>query len=206
MIESLVGFNRRFSTLLTWLRREAQQVGPMLLRYLVNAGKLDSTSWYAQTATEGSRFCGEGGHFIDTLSWWLGAEAVTVSAHALVGHHEDVEATFTFADGSVGTIMYTTIGSSRFPKETFEALGSGVAVRLDNFRTATRWARGRPLRRGSLNPDKGQQAQLAAFIDALRVDRALPITVSSAVATTAATLAVEESRARGERVRVEIPT
>ena len=41
-----------------------------MTRYLVNAGPLDADSWYANEELEGSRFTGEGGHFIDTVSWW----------------------------------------------------------------------------------------------------------------------------------------
>jgi predicted dehydrogenase len=71
----MVGFNRRFAPLFTDLRtRLAPFRGPLSARYLVNAGRLDRGSWYLNEELEGSRFAGEGGHFIDTLS-------------ALVGHH-----------------------------------------------------------------------------------------------------------------------
>ena len=71
----MVGFNRRFAPLFTDLReRFGPSAGPVSARYLVNAGRLDAGSWYLNEELEGSRFAGEGGHFIDTLS-------------ALVGHH-----------------------------------------------------------------------------------------------------------------------
>ncbi len=65
----MVGFNRRFAPLFTELReRFGPSRGPLSARYLVNAGRLDAGSWYLNEELEGSRFAGEGGHFIDTLS------------------------------------------------------------------------------------------------------------------------------------------
>ena len=67
----MVGFNRRFAPLLTEMRaRFGPQAATASTRYLVNAGQLGASSWYLNEELEGSRFTGEGGHFIDTLSWW----------------------------------------------------------------------------------------------------------------------------------------
>ena len=70
----MVGFNRRFSPLLVEMRaRFGQPTEPTNARYLVNAGRLGSDSWYRDSEVEGSRFVGEGGHFVDTMSWWIGS-------------------------------------------------------------------------------------------------------------------------------------
>ena len=73
----MVGFNRRFAPLLTEMReRFGESSEPTNARYLVNAGQLASDSWYRDSELEGSRFVGEGGHFVDTMSWWIGSEPV----------------------------------------------------------------------------------------------------------------------------------
>ena len=117
----MVGFNRRFAPLFTDLQqRFGTSAWPVSARYLVNAGRLDSRSWYLNEELEGSRFAGEGGHFIDTLSALVGHQPVEVHA---MGAGESVHATLRFADGSVATISYVTDGSSRFPKETLDVIG-----------------------------------------------------------------------------------
>ena len=64
----MVGFNRRLAQILVGLREAwAGCGGPQVVHYTVNAGPLDAGSWYGQTETHGSRFAGEGGHFIDTF-------------------------------------------------------------------------------------------------------------------------------------------
>jgi predicted dehydrogenase/threonine dehydrogenase-like Zn-dependent dehydrogenase len=190
----MVGFNRRFAPLFTDLReRLGPSRGPVSARYLVNAGRLDPGSWYLNEELEGSRFAGEGGHFIDTLSALVGHDPVEVYA---MGADADIHATLRFTDGSVATISYVTDGSPRFPKETLDVVGDGRNGRLDNFQRVTVWSsKGKNGRRALAGQDKGQRAQLERFVHAVRTGSAMPIPLESLVATTRATLAVTSSLA-----------
>jgi predicted dehydrogenase len=199
----MVGFNRRFSPLFVDLKRRfAARSQPGTARYLVNAGRLDSGSWYANADLEGSRFTGEGGHFIDTLSWWFDSEPSDV--FALRGPaNDDVDVTLRFRDGSIATIAYVTGGNSRCAKETFDAAAGGRSARLDNFRRATVWSgRRRAVKRAGIAIDKGQRAELRSFLDAIRAGRPAPISIASLAATTRATLAVERSLDSGRPERL----
>jgi predicted dehydrogenase len=196
-----VGFNRRFAPLLQEARKRfGARTGPASLRYLVNAGRLDHGSWYLRQGTEGSRFAGEGGHFIDTASWLLEADPVSVYAAATSGN-EDLQIVMRYPDGSTATISYVTTGSSGFPKETLDLIADGRVLRLDDFVRASvygskRWVSSRlPKAR-----DKGQNAQLAAFVKAVRTGGPMPVPLESLVATTAATLAVQAGLVGGAPV------
>ena len=199
----MVGFNRRFAPLLTRMRSE---FGPAsstsVTRYLVNAGPLAADSWYRNDALEGSRFTGEGGHFLDTLSWW--ADSIPEEVYAVQGpEKDDVQVTVRFASGASGVISYVTTGNSRFPKETLDATGGERSARLDNFRKATVWAgRGNNTFRARGGQDKGQAAELARFVEASLPGAALPIPVDSLMATTRATIAVRDSLLSGKPERV----
>ncbi|WP_323100905.1 bi-domain-containing oxidoreductase [Intrasporangium sp. YIM S08009] len=192
----MVGFNRRFAPLFCDMRRRfGTPRGPMSIRYLVNAGRLDASSWYLDEQLEGSRFLGEGGHFIDTLSAWIGGSPVEVVAHQ-TSDGLNLEALLRYDDGSLATIAYDTDGDSRFPKETLDVTGSGRNARLDNFTRATVWSRsGRSVKRSLAGQDKGQRAELAAFVEAVRTGGPMPIGLDSLVATTRATMAVDRSLA-----------
>jgi predicted dehydrogenase/threonine dehydrogenase-like Zn-dependent dehydrogenase len=196
----MVGFNRRFAPLFTHLReRFGPVVGPMSARYLINAGRLDPLSWYLDEGLEGSRFLGEGGHFIDTVSAWMGHAPVEVTAQQ-TSNALDLHIVLRHAGGSLATITYGTDGDSRFPKETFDVSGNGRNARLDNFSRATVWSRsGKDVKR-SLGQDKGQRHMLRAFLEAVREGAPMPIDVESIVATTRATIAVGESLASGRPV------
>ncbi|MFE1860486.1 bi-domain-containing oxidoreductase [Streptomyces anandii] len=196
-----VGFNRRFAPLLREAKRRfGARTGPASLRYLVNAGRLDHGSWYLQQGSEGTRFAGEGGHFIDTASWLLDADPVSVYAVATSGN-EDLQVVLRYPDGSTATISYVTTGAAGFPKETLDLVADGKVLQLDDFVRASvygrkRWVSSRlPKAR-----DKGQSAELASFVKAVRTGGPMPVPLESLAATTAATLAVRAGLAGGAPV------
>ncbi len=194
----MVGFNRRFAPLLVELQTRfgpgpGPASGPLAARYLVNAGRLEAASWYLDTEREGSRFAGEGGHFIDTVSALLRQDPVEVCA---VGTGDDVQAVLRYPDSSTATIAYLTGGHARFPKESIDLTGSGRSARLDNFQRLAVWTpNGKHTKRSLSGIDKGQKAQLATFVDAVRAGGPMPIALDTLTATTRATLAVGTSLA-----------
>jgi predicted dehydrogenase/threonine dehydrogenase-like Zn-dependent dehydrogenase len=199
----MVGFNRRFAPLLTEMRT---RFGPAreatVARYLVNAFPLAADSWYRNEDLEGSRFAGEGGHFIDTLTWWIGSDPTDITANS-AGNTGDLLVTIRYSDGSMATITYMTSGNPRFPKETFEASSGGRSARLDNFRRGTVWTGRRShTRRAFGSPDKGQRGQIDAFLRSVRTGAPMPIGLASLASTTRSTLAVEASLTTGTAERV----
>ena len=195
----MVGFNRRFAPLFTDLQNRLTPFrSPLSARYLVNAGRLDPSSWYLNEELEGSRFAGEGGHFIDTVSALVGRDPVEVQAMAAGAN---IHATLRYSDESVATISYVTDGSPRFPKETLDVSADGRTGRLDNFQRITAWSsKGKTGRRTLTGQDKGQRAQLERFVHAVHTGSAMPIPLKSLVATTRATLAVAQSVATRQPV------
>ncbi len=199
----MVGFNRRFAPLLTEMRtRFGQPNVASVTRYLVNAGRLEAGSWYCNEELEGSRFTGEGGHFIDTLSWWAGSSPAEV--YAVAGPEAgELQATVRFENGSTGTVSYLTAGNPRYQKETLDAAAGGRSARLDNFQKAAVWVgRRRSATKSRGGQDKGQRAELAQFVEACRTGAPMPIAFDSLLATTKATIAVGESISSGRPERV----
>jgi predicted dehydrogenase len=199
----LVGFNRRYAPLLREARqRLGRRMQPATVRYLVNAGPLEHGSWYGRADTEGSRFVGEGGHFVDTVSWLLDADPESVYACATPGR--DLQISLRYTDGSTAVITYAASGAAGFPKETLDLLADGKVLRLDDFskvsvvRGRSTWSTPR-IPRGK---DKGQRAQLDAFLAAVRTGAPMPISLSSLAATARATFAVDTSLSTGLPVPV----
>ena len=192
----MVGFNRRFSPLLGEVRDRLGPIAPgATLRYLVNAGTLDAKSWYANGTEQGSRFVGEGGHFIDTAGWWLDELPIEVWS---AGAGDDLHVVVRYGSGSLATIDYLSTGHPRFPKETIEVLNGGRTARFDNFRRGTVWSgRKHDTLRNRGRTDKGQKAEIDAFVTSARTGAPMPISFESLWATTRATLAVQRAAATG---------
>jgi predicted dehydrogenase len=199
----MVGFNRRFAPLLVDMKSQfGHSAGGSVTRYLVNAGPLEADSWYRNEELEGSRFTGEGGHFIDTLSWW--ADSLPEQVYAIpCPEAGDLQAIVRFRSGSTGTITYLTAGNPRYQKETLDAAGGGRSARLDNFAQAAVWAgRRRSATRARGGQDKGQRMELSRFVEACRTGAPIPIPLESLVATTSATIAVTRSLSSGHPEQV----
>jgi predicted dehydrogenase/threonine dehydrogenase-like Zn-dependent dehydrogenase len=199
----MVGFNRRFAKVMTGLKDAwGDCAGPQMVHYTVNAGPLEAGSWYNQTDTQGTRFAGEGGHFIDTVSWWLSADPVSAHAIATPDDPDNLIALLTYPDGSVAKIAYATNGDPKFPKEMMEVFGDGRVARLQNFKRTEVWRGGKCKTMRAANIDKGQKYQLEAFVDAIKSGGEMPNPLSSLMATTAATFAVGRSIASGKPEQV----
>ena len=193
-----VGFNRRFAPLLTQLKQSwGARTGPVHLRYDVNAGPLAAGSWYARPE-EGARLVGEGCHFVDTASWWIGSEPVEVFAASTPGDPDDTVSTIRYADGSVATISYLTRGDGRYPKEVVQVFGQGQVAKLHNFQRSEHWRGGkRQAKRSRSGIDKGQRQEMDAFVRAVAEGLPMPIELASLVATTRTTFAASRSVASG---------
>ena len=176
-----VGFNRRFAPLAVQLKAAlARRAEPLAAHYRVNAGFIPLSHWVHDPAVGGGRIVGEGCHFIDFLTFLVGQAPVSVQAAGLPdgGRYRGDNAvlTFSFPDGSLGTLSYLANGDKSVAKERVEVFCGGTVALLDDFRSLEITAGGRRKKTGSLlGQDKGHQAAWANFLAAARAGGPPPI-------------------------------
>jgi polar amino acid transport system substrate-binding protein len=194
-----VGFNRRCAPFVREIKETiASRAGPLMMSYRVNAGAVAATSWLVGEEG-GGRVLGEVCHFVDTMSYLAGAPVTRVSATRLEAAADAVAATLSFADGSVGTILYTSVGDPSFPKEHLEVFAADRVAVLDDYRALTLAVAGKRRRKKSMSRDKGHRALLEAFVAATRGEGRAPMTLAEIANVTRATFAIEEAaRTRAE--------
>ena len=130
------------------------------------------TSWYLDEDEEGTRFAGEGGHFIDTLSWWLDSLPDRGLRRTRSRRRRRAASRCGSRTARSARSATSTGGNARFPKETLDITGGGRSARLDNFQSASVWSgRRRPIRKARGGQDKGQRAELEHFVAAVQVRR-----------------------------------
>lgn len=196
-----VGFNRRFSP--HFEKAQALFGGrrdPLVMCYRVNAGALPPEHWAHDAETGGGRIIGEACHFIDYMQALCGAPVDSVYARRIgrhsVGLKEDQAIlSLGFADGSIGTVVYTAGGDRGLAKERFEAFAEGRSVVMDDFARSELYCRGRKEIFRTRGRDKGFAAEMAQFCTAVagRTEPAIPFAHITA-ATRAAIRAVESMR------------
>jgi len=201
----MVGFNRRFSPHVRKLKELLSGVRePKAFVFTANAGAVPSDHWTLDPAVGGGRIIGEACHFVDLLRFLTDAPIVSVRAASLdpngadEGRDDSVSFTLRFADGSTGTVHYLTNGHRSFPKERLEIFCAGRTLQLDNFRHLRAFGWPGFKRMNLWRQDKGNQACVAAFVDALKKGEPSPIPFEELVEVTRATFdVVDAMRDRG---------
>ncbi len=201
-----VGFNRRFAPLALKMRAFfASRQEPLMMSYRVNAGYLPLTHWLHDPDQGGGRVIGEGCHFIDFLTYLVGAPPVNVAGHSLPDagkyRQDNVQLTFTFPDGSVGTVFYLANGDKSFSKERVEVFCSGRVAVLEDFRRLEMVQDGRrSVAQTRLRQDKGHKAIWQAFAQAVTTAGPPPIPYSHLIGVTRASFAAVQALSSGPQV------
>lgn len=190
----LTGFNRRFSPHAVRLRELVlRRSGPMTLSYRMNAGALPKDHW-VHSPQGGGRNRGEACHVYDLLRMLVGQPVTGVSARPVTpaaGPTNDAfAAVLSFADGSLGTLVYASQGSSELPKELLEVFCDGRALRLDDYRAVTVHGAATP-GLTTLEQEKGHREELLAFARCVREGGAWPIPLEEQLEVTETALEVE---------------
>jgi predicted dehydrogenase/threonine dehydrogenase-like Zn-dependent dehydrogenase len=164
-----VGFNRRFSPHAARLKELLVPIAsPRQMLYRVDAGALPPDAWLADPVEGGGRMLGEAVHFFDFLAFLAGGPPVRVRGSGLGGApRDDASATVEFADGSVGTLVYTGSGSSGAGKERVEVFAGGATFVLDDYRELEVHGLARARGLSTRSVKKGQAEQLENFHAAL---------------------------------------
>jgi len=109
----------------------------MHVHYRVNAGAIPLNHWTQDPEIGGGRIIGEACHFVDFITFLVGAAPISVTGHALPDggkyREDNVSMTFTFPDGSIGIVDYLANGDKSFPKERVEVFCGGQIAVLDDF-------------------------------------------------------------------------
>ena len=206
----MVGFNRRFAPLMRKMKGAfATCRTPLVMLCRVNAGPAPRSSWVQSSQEGGGRIIGEACHFIDLLGYLAGSPLKEVTASSIGVDRDDVMKednvciTLRYDDGSLGTVLYTSLGDKAFPKEYCEAFGGGDAAAMDNFRRLTVVHAAQSKTTKSLRQEKGHFQELEAFAHAVTRGEPSPIPFEDIVATTRATFQVREAlrRSGGERAQ-----
>lgn len=170
----MVGYNRRFSPHVVRAKQMLAQPGePLGIVYLVNAGSVPADHWVQSKTTGGGRIIGEGCHMLDLMMHLASSDSAKVDSVSVVDTGtgvavpDTVSLSFSFANGSSGTLHYFANGARSFPKERITVFGGGRVIEIDNFRRLhVHGGKARGGRR-AWTQDKGHGAALKAFTAAL---------------------------------------
>jgi predicted dehydrogenase/threonine dehydrogenase-like Zn-dependent dehydrogenase len=203
----MVGFNRRYSLLSQELKKAFEKRNsPLICHFRVNAGFIPAEHWTQDPDVGGGRIIGEVCHFVDYLQFITDSDPVKVFAQSIGGttgrflQDDNVLLSLQFADGSLGSITYTSQGTKMFSRERLEVFcGESVAV-LDDFRALQIISAANRRKKRLWSQDMGYRKELSYFMSASPEGSAERF--RQAALTTLATFAAFESLRTGGPVHI----
>ena len=136
-----IDFNRRFAPLAQRAKRIVEhRINPLMITYRINSAGMKKEHWINDPVEGGGTIIGEGCHFFDFCNWIVGRDPVQIHAETISSNNEsmvdnnNVISTIRYEDGSVASIIYTTIGNESFPKERIEIFVDHGAIAIDDFK------------------------------------------------------------------------
>jgi predicted dehydrogenase len=201
-----VGFNRRFSPMVEQMKSHLS--GQISVNYRVNAGVIPKNVWIQDREIGGGRIIGEVCHFIDTCSFLIDSEIVSVYASTIqksnqsIPDEDNVNITLNYANGSTATIAYYAYGDSTMSKEYIEVFANGVSMEMHDFRELIIYENGKKTKEKSANQDKGFKNEFKAFKEAVKSGNPA-ISFESIYNTTKTTFKILDSINSGAVVNVK---
>lgn len=136
--ELFVGLNRRYAPLIRQIKKELKtDKVPAVYDYIANAGYIPQDHWTQDEGKGGGRIVGEAVHFIDTIQYLDGSEleslTISYAANPAYPKKDNAMIHLRFKSGAVGNIIYTSMGSKKYPKEQLRVFSGGAVYEMDNY-------------------------------------------------------------------------
>ena len=170
--ELFVGLNRRHAPLIQQIKREMKtdQI-PAVYDFIGNAGFIPKDHWVHDEAAGGGRILGEACHFVDLIQYLDGSPledlTVTAASNNAYPMNDNVLITLRFASGAIGNIVYSSMGSKKYPKEQLRVLSNGSVYEMDNFIRLKKYGSTKSVKE-KLKQDKGIHAEYEYICKVLR--------------------------------------
>ncbi len=193
----MTGFNRRFSPYMERIRRHiSNRTTPLVINYQINTKYLGQDHW--QRSDEGGgRNLGEACHIYDLFTFLCdsGIDHVTASsissADESFGRNENFSANVKFKDGSMGSLTYTSLGSTKYPKEICHIFYDQSVFYLNNYTSLEVFGAVDDIFKTE-SPNKGHFEEIEMFIRAIKGETDWPIPLWQQIQATEIALIVED--------------
>lgn len=173
--ELFCGLNRRHAPLIKQIKKTLQTDKiPAVYSYIANAGFIPAEHWVQDEKKGGGRIAGEACHFIDTIQSLDGSRLtgmqVTFADNAAYPKKDNAIINLQFESGAVGTVIYTSMGSKKYPKEQLRVFSNGSICELNNYVSLTTYSANKHVET-KLKQDKGIRDEYRYIEEVLRGER-----------------------------------
>lgn len=142
--ELFVGLNRRHAPLIKKIKEELlTDKVPAVYNYIVNAGFVPQDHWTQDERVGGGRIIGEAIHFVDVIQYLDGSELETLEVKFATNDaypkNDNALIILKFSSGAIGNILYTSMGSKKYPKEQLRVFSNNQVYEMNNYLSLRRF-------------------------------------------------------------------
>lgn len=199
-----VDYNRSFAPFIQKIKRVIQdRTSPLMIHYRMNAGFIPKEHWI-QTEVGAGRLIGEACHIFDLFCFLTDAKPRSVSVESLQSSDANLFPTdnfmvqISFEDGSLCSLMYTSLGDDSLGKERMEVYYDSKVIVMDDYRSLQGYGLPKAFNEFVQTPDKGHHALVSSFFKSLQRGKYVPpISIERLLRVAELTLIIDELACAG---------
>lgn len=169
-----IDYNRSFAPYMRKIKQEiAGRHSPLVIHYRMNAGFIPKDHW-VQTDIGAGRIIGEACHIFDLFCFLTDSKPIAVSVEAVHVAVDDVfptdnfSAQISFQDGSICTLLYTSLGHADLGKERMELFFDSKTIVMDDYNQLHGFGFANTFNETTMSANKGHGDLLNAFFASIR--------------------------------------
>ena len=199
----LTGFNRRFSPYMTDIKElVSKRVNPLIISYRMNAGHIPLDNWI-HGEEGGGRNLGEACHIYDLFTFLISCKYSNIQVTSIypntksIGKNDNFSVSISFEDGSIATLLYTSLGSKSYPKESMEIYMDGKVISMIDYKELNIYG-DKVKSQKKQKASKGQYEELAIFGKSIIDGGDWPIPLWQQLQSTTIAFEIEEKIFKGD--------
>ena len=199
-----VDYNRSFAPFIKKIDNYTKlRTSPMIISYRINVGFIAKEQWLARQMGSG-RLIGEACHIFEMFLHLVNAQPIAVSVESLKPTNsylfptDNFTAQVSFADGSICTLLYTSLGHVGMGKERMEVYFDSKTIIMDDYVTLEGFGLPFAFNENVKQPNKGHETLINNFLRAIKQDEYVPpISIERLNLATELTLIVDQLALKG---------
>ena len=137
----------------------------------MNAGFIPRDHWTQDEKVGGGRIIGEACHIVDLIQSMDGSELIDMrivfADNEAYPNKDNAMINLQFKSGAVANIIYTSMGSKKYPKEQLRVFSNGTVAEVNNFLHLNIYG-SQHEKKTKLRQDKGIGAEYKYIVDVLK--------------------------------------
>ncbi len=199
-----VDYNRSFAPFIKKIETYTKtRTSPLIISYRINVGFIAKEQWLQRQMGSG-RLIGEACHIFEMFLHLVDAQPIAVSVESLKPTNnylfptDNFTAQISFADGSICTLLYTSLGHVGMGKERMEVYFDSKTIIMDDYVSLEGFGLPFAFNENVKQPNKGNKILINNFLQAIKQDTYVPpISIERLNQATELTLIIDQLALKG---------